>query len=179
MKPALIIWFSRVQFWVLGPCWVTQFSLIWKTLGILLTSKSPGIFGMISRFIESANNITGAWKGKVPCILCITSALQVPSVLWCCCLGSRKGIWPVKTEGRVLAWLSVWSKVQTCIWPSWCYCHSLSLASVKSRLVVPFWYQFIRVVPVRGPFMGCVCALYYHLVHWYWLHLIIMFGNCC
>ena len=40
----------------------------------------------------------------------------------------------------VLAWLSVWSEVQTCIWPSWCHCHSLSLASVKSRLVLPFWY---------------------------------------
>jgi len=37
----------------------------------------------------------------------------------------------------VLAWLSAWSEVQTCIWPSWCHCHSLSLASVKSRLVLP------------------------------------------
>ena len=35
----------------------------------------------------------------------------------------------------VLAWLSVWSEVQTCIWFSWCHCHSLSLASVESRLV--------------------------------------------
>ena len=40
-----------------------------------------------------------------------------------------------KLSGEVLAWLSVWSKVQTCIWPSGCHCHSLSLASVKSRLV--------------------------------------------
>jgi len=43
-----------------------------------------------------------------------------------------------KLSGGVLAWLSVWSKVQTCIWPSWCHCHSLSLASVKSRLVFTF-----------------------------------------
>jgi len=42
-----------------------------------------------------------------------------------------------KLSGEVLAWFSVWSKVQTCIWPSWCHCHSLSLASVKSRLVLP------------------------------------------
>ena len=28
-----------------------------------------------------------------------------------------------------MAWLSVWSEVQTCIWPSWCHCHSLSIAS--------------------------------------------------
>ena len=49
-------------------------------------------------------------------------------------------------SGGVLAWLSVWSEVQTCIWPSWCHCHSLSLASVKSRLVLPFWYRLTRVV---------------------------------
>ena len=35
-----------------------------------------------------------------------------------------------KLSGGVLAWLSVWSEVQTGIWPSWCQCHSLSLASV-------------------------------------------------
>ena len=45
-----------------------------------------------------------------------------------------------RLSGGVLAWLSVWSEVQTCIWPSWCQCHSLSLASVKSRLVLPLWY---------------------------------------
>ena len=44
-----------------------------------------------------------------------------------------------KLSGGVLAWLSVWSEVQTCIRPSWCHCHSLSLASVKPRLVLPFW----------------------------------------
>jgi len=49
----------------------------------------------------------------------------LPSVLWRCWLGGRKGIRPVKKLSRgVLAWLSDWSEVQTCIWPSWCYCHS-------------------------------------------------------
>jgi len=37
-----------------------------------------------------------------------------------------------KLSGGVLAWLSVWSEMQTCIWPSCCHCHSLSVASVKS-----------------------------------------------
>ena len=51
----------------------------------------------------------------------------MPSVLWRCWLGGRKGIRPVKIlSSGVLAWLSVWSEVQTCIWPSWCHCHSLS-----------------------------------------------------
>ena len=63
-----------------------------------------------------------------------------------------------KLSGEVLVWLSVWSEVQTCIWPSWCHCHSLSLASVKSRLVSPFWYRLTRVVPDKGPLNGCVCV---------------------
>ena len=49
-------------------------------------------------------------------------------------------------SGGVLTWLSVWNEVQTCIWPSGFHCHSLSLASVKSRLVLPSWYRLIRVV---------------------------------
>jgi len=63
-----------------------------------------------------------------------------------------------KLSDGVLAWLSVWSKVQTCIWPSWCHCHSLSLAPVKSRLVLPFWYRLTWVLPEKGPLNGCVCV---------------------
>ena len=115
-------------------------------------------------------------------------------IYFCCWLGGRKGIRPVKKlSSEVLAWLSVCSEVQTCIWPSqwciakngggytqmawrrawrypahlwslrwvyavkkkpggwytaytrvyttgpsWCHCHSLSLAPVKSRLVFTF-----------------------------------------
>ena len=61
-------------------------------------------------------------------------------------------------SGGVLAWLSIWSEVQTCICPSWCHCHSLSLASVKSRLILPFWYWLTRVVLDKGPLNGCVCV---------------------
>ena len=50
-----------------------------------------------------------------------------------------------KRSCGVLVWLSVWSKV-----------HSPSLASVKSRLVLPFWYQLTWVVPEKGPLNGCV-----------------------
>ena len=61
-----------------------------------------------------------------------------------------------KLSGGVLAWLSVWSEVQTCIRPSWCHCHSLSLASVKSKLVLPFWYRLTWVVPEKRPLNECV-----------------------
>ena len=58
---------------------------------------------------------------------------------WRCWLGGMKGIRPVK-NWVVGCWHGYLSAVK-CIWPSWCHCHSLSLAPVKSRLVLPFWYR--------------------------------------
>jgi len=59
----------------------------------------------------------------------------------------------------VLAWLSVWSEVQiVCIWSSWCHCHPKtpsSLASFKSRLVLPSWCRFTQVVLEKRPLNGC------------------------
>ena len=43
--------------------------------------------------------------------------------------------------------------------PSWCHCYSLSLASVKSRLVLPFWYRPTRVVLEKGQLNRCECVL--------------------
>ena len=76
---------------------------------------------------------------------------------------------PACKSGGVLAWLSVSSEVQTCIRPSWCHCHSLSLASVKSRLVLPFWYRLTRVVPEKGPLNECVFHFVWHKIlgHFY------------
>jgi len=55
-------------------------------------------------------------------------------------------------------------------WPSWYHCHSPSLASVKSRLVLPFWYRLTRVVPEKGPLNGCVCvsAIAKRPARWNW-----------
>ena len=85
--------------------------------------------------------------------VCVSVVYNLPSVLWHCWLGGRKGIRPVKDEWWGTGMVSVWSKMQTCVWPSWCHCHSLSLASVKSRLVLllkPFWYRLTRVVLEKG-----------------------------
>ena len=104
-------------------------------------------------------------------------------MLWRCWLGGRKDIRPVKTEwwdAGVVVCLERDADLLTCIWPSWCHCHSLSLASVKSRLVLPFCY----VVPaylgspgkravkrvcwcvcvcvcVRACVRACVCVSYF------------------
>ena len=59
----------------------------------------------------------------------------------------------------MFVWLSLWSKVQiVCIWSSWCHCHPeipSSLASFKSRQVVPFWYRLTQVVLEKRPLNGC------------------------
>ena len=54
----------------------------------------------------------------------------------------------------------------TCIWPSWCHCHSVSLAPVKSRLVLPFWYWLTQVVLEKRPLNGSCCCYMYKLVPW-------------
>ena len=82
-----------------------------------------------------------------------------------------------KLSGGVLARLSVWSEVQTCIWPSGFHCHSLSLASVKSRLVLLFWYWLTRVVPDKGSLNGCACVVLWVWVgkgfFWHRLNLVV------
>jgi len=82
--------------------------------------------------------------------------IDLPLVLRCCWLGGRKGIQPVKKlSGGVLAWLSVWSELQICISPSWCHCHSLSLAPVNPDRFYQngllFWCRFTQVVTEKRP----------------------------
>jgi len=94
-------------------------------------------------------------------------------MLWRRWLGGRKGM-PVKNWA-----VGCWSKLQTCIWPSWCHCHSLSLASVKSRLVLPFSYRLTQVVPKKGQLNGCVCVcvvLYCIVFH---LACLCVTVSCC
>jgi len=74
-----------------------------------------------------------------------------------------------KLTGGVLAWLSVWSEVQTCIWPSCSHCHSLSLASVKSRLVFTTrCYAFAVLAMVLCPSVClCLCLSVCHKSEFY------------
>ena len=87
-----------------------------------------------------------------------------------------------KLSGGLLVWLSAWSEVRTCIWPSWCHCHSVSLASVTSRLVLPFWYRLTWVVLEKGPLNGCMyvcpygdnCNMATAFAYCIWPHLAIL-----
>ena len=71
----------------------------------------------------------------------------MPSVLWRCWLGGRKGIQPVKTEwwgAGVVICLEQGADLhmaQLMPLPLTVSCFS------KSRLVLPFWYRLTRVIP--------------------------------
>ena len=59
----------------------------------------------------------------------------------------------------MLMWLSVWSEVQiVCIVVQLMSLHpktSSSLASFKSRQVLPLWYRLTQVVLEKKPLNGC------------------------
>ena len=83
----------------------------------------------------------------------------MPSVLWCCWLGSRKGIGPVK-NWVMGCWHGYLSGARCRLaYGSADATATHSLASVKSRLVLPFWYRLTWVVPEKGPLNGCVCVM--------------------
>jgi len=72
-----------------------------------------------------------------------------------------------KLSDEVSVWLFVWSEVQiVCLWFSWCHSHPQtpsSVASFKSRLVLPFSYWVTQVVLEKRPLgvdyiMNCVCS---------------------
>jgi len=86
--------------------------------------------------------------------------LTVANAFWdkffyiCVCL--------LSLSGGVLAWLSVWSEVQACIWPS---LMSLPLTvSCVSKIQIGFYFSGIsscgcQIVPEKGPLNACVCVL--------------------
>jgi len=43
------------------------------------------------------------------------------------------------------------------------HCHSLSLAPVKSRLVLPFWYRLTQVVLEKRPLNGCCSVVVFFM----------------
>jgi len=73
-------------------------------------------------------------------------------------LGGRKGIRPIKTEWWDAGVVISLERHADLYMASCCHCHSLSPASVKSRLVLPFWYRLTWVVPEKWSLNGCVCV---------------------
>ena len=101
-----------------------------------------GIYGTVQYNYLRLNSVMKSRNGGM-FLNCVQLLLNM---LWHCWLGSRKGIRPVKTEWWDVG-VVVWGGVQTCIWPSWCHCHSLCNASVN-----PDWFAlpgFTFLVPAH------------------------------
>jgi len=85
----------------------------------------------------------------------------VSLVLWRCSFGIRKSIWPVKGEWWGIGVVICLERGADCLhlvdlMPL--HPKTLSpLASFKSRLVLPFWYQLTQVVLKKRPFTA-VCS---------------------
>ena len=132
---------------------------LWAQMSSLSTSITSLYFVVSIRRV-----VDYSWLGSMPWAFFSVLLLLVAFSALTLLVGRQEGHPACKKQsGGVLAWFSVWSKMQTCIWPSWCHCHSLSLASVKSRSVLPFWYWLTWVVPEKGPLNRCVLLL---LVGW-------------
>jgi len=73
--------------------------------------KAPGLSELVAEMIQATKDIGTQWILD----LCNGIAFSALTLL----VGRQEGH-PVckKLSGGVLAWLSVWSEVQTCIWPS-------------------------------------------------------------
>jgi len=105
--------------------------------------------------------ITECWGAGV--VICLERGADLPSVLWCCWLGGRNGIGPVKTE---------WWGTGVVIWLEWgADLHMAQLMPLpltvssfsKTQIGLPFWYWLTRVVPEKGSLNVCVyvCLLVY------------------
>jgi len=68
-----------------------------------------------------------------------------------------------RPEWSMRARLCIWVKVQICTWPSWCHCHSLSLAPVNPDWLYLPGFTFLVLAHLGSPKRavkqcGCVCV---------------------
>ena len=143
-------WFSWLMYSV-GNCSVRKMRIL-KLFNDVTCTLCPrkwqfAIYGYNPAALKFATDDDLKWRWR--CRL-------LPSVLWLCWLGDRKGIRPVKKlSGGVLVWLSVWSGVQTYIWSSCCHCRSLTCFS-KVQIGFTFLVPAHLGSRGKGPLNGCV-----------------------
>ena len=107
--------------------------------------------------LRSTTSKTNIWWW----LWCIRSAFSALMLL----VGCQKGH-PAckKLSGGLLAWLSVWSELQTCIYPSWCHWHTVSCFSkiqIGFTFLVPAYLGSPRKRAVKWV---CVCVCVWCIV---------------
>jgi len=70
---------------------------------------------------------------------------------------------------EVLAWLSVWSKVQIIyIWSSWCHSHPVISCFNKTEIGLTFLVPTYAGVLEKRPLIGCLSVYWFGLALWFW-----------
>ena len=161
------------------------------TVALLFLSQFFGFFAQLSHQccsrllipLQQRNKLKRIIKNKVTTLQVLQNSpklsrhfpqlvLAVPLVLWRCWFWQQEGH-PACKNWVVGSWRNYLSGARCRrIRPSWCHCYSLSLASVKSRLVLPFWYQLTWVVPDKGLLNGCLCVPSF-------TSYFLVSANCC
>ena len=103
-------------------------------------------------------------KMSYSCLL-LVDWLLMPSVLWHCWLGGRKGIWPVK-NWVVGCWHGYLSgaRCRLAYGPVDAAATHCLLLQYNPYWFLPFWYQLTWVVPDKGPLNVCVCVWLFRLM---------------
>jgi len=85
--------------------------------------------------------------------------VYLPSVLWCCWLGGRKGIRPV-TNWVVWCWHGYLcgARCRLAYGPADATATHCLLLQWNPDWFLPFLYRLTRVVLEKGPLNGCVCV---------------------
>ena len=85
----------------------------------------------------------------------------LPSVLWRCWLGGKKGIRPVKNR-VVGCWCGCLfgARCRLAYGPADATATHCLLLQTKTRLVLSFWYWLTWVVPEKGLLNGCVVCVF-------------------
>ena len=92
-------------------------------------------------------------------MLNMSYCVVVPSVLWHCWLGFRKSI--LRVKDRVMRWWHGYLSEVRCIYLHMVQLmpllphHLSSLASLRSRMVLPFWCRLTQNVLEKRPLNGC------------------------
>jgi len=104
-------------------------------------------------------SVCSAFSGK--CFSVCLQCFDLPSVLWRCWLGGKKGIRPVKNIRVVWCWCGCLSgaRCRLALWPSWCHCHPLSCFSK-----IQIGFTFLVLAHLGSPGQRavkrvCVCVV--------------------
>jgi len=142
-------------------CGLTVNSVSFETpsYGLLFPhSHSRCVWGFYKNVLQKSTVSAKMWP-IVTEISRVCLFIYIPSVLWRCWLGGRKGIRLVK-NWVVGCWRGYLSEARCRL-----ACGPVDTTATHCLLLqwnpdwfLPFWYWLTRVVPEEGPLNGCVCV---------------------